>query len=101
MVSENVKCILSMDCSFFLFPVLLRNKNDHATTVHMIGVAGNLYLLPRFDDVLWGRQGGVYRPEPFPPLNRGNVKIEVLPVHIEHDVEIGITVKAAHREAED
>ncbi len=70
-------------------------------TIHVVGVTGNLYLLSRFGDVLWGRQGGVYRPEPFPPLNGWNVKIEVLPVHIEHDVEIGITFKAAHREAKD
>ena len=81
--------------------MLLGKKNDRATTVHVVDVAANLYLLSGFGDVLWGRQGGVYHPEPFPPLNRWNVKIEILPVHIEHDVEIGIAVKAAHREAKD
>src|SRR5215469_6780982 len=97
MVSENAQLSLSMMSS----SVSPGKKNDRAATVHVVGVAANLYLLSRLGDVLRGGQGGVYRPEPFPPRNRWNVKIEGLPVHIEHDVEVGITVKAAHREGQD
>src|SRR3974377_2419576 len=75
-------------------------QDDHAPALDPHLLACNRRLLRNLDDVLRSGPGGIDGPIPAPPRDRGQLKVQTVPVHVEHGVEIGLALESAQRECQ-